>query len=48
MNLLDEQIETFQEPDGLQYRKKSVYHGNDAVSPLAVPSALIVPSQLFS
>lgn len=48
VNLLDEQIETFQEPDGLQYRKKSIYHGNDAVSPLTMPSALIVPSQLFS
>jgi Uma2 family endonuclease len=47
VNLLDEQIEAYQDPEGLLYRKKSIYRGDDAVSPLAAPSALLVPSQLF-
>ena len=48
VNLLDEQIETHREPVGLQYRRKSIYRGNDAVSPNAMPSASLVPAQLFS
>ena len=47
VNLLDEQIEVYQDPKGLLYRRKSIYRGDDAVSPLAAPSALLVPSQLF-
>lgn len=47
VNLVDEQIETYREPDGLQYRKKAVCRDDYAVSPLAAPSALLVPSQLF-
>jgi hypothetical protein len=32
----------------LQYRKKSIYRGDNAASPLAASSASLVPSQLFS
>jgi Uma2 family endonuclease len=48
VNLPDEQIETYREPQGLQFLKKSIYRGSAFVSPLAIPSASLPPSRLFS
>jgi Uma2 family endonuclease len=47
VNLMDKQIEVYRQPLEQTYRSRNIYREDDAVSPLALPSAEITPSQLF-
>jgi Uma2 family endonuclease len=47
VNLIEEQIEVFRNPVGRDYQDKSIYRGDARISPLARPTAVIQPSQLF-
>lgn len=47
VNLTDNQIEVYRQPRGHGYQEKTIHGKNQAVSPIALPSAELVPSQLF-
>jgi Uma2 family endonuclease len=47
VNLFDEQIEAYREPNGLTYQKQTIHRGDDAIPPLALPGAGLTPSRLF-
>jgi Uma2 family endonuclease len=47
VNLVDEQVEVYRQPSGKSYLSKTV-HRNDAIHPLALPEAALVPSRLFA
>lgn len=48
VNLIDQQIEVYRNPVGREYQDKSVFRGDSPVSPLALPTASLQPSRLFS
>jgi len=47
VNLLDQQIEVYRAPAGLDFDNKSIHRASDAVHPLALPQAALQPSRLF-
>ena len=47
VNLIDEQIEVYRKPSGRTYQEESIYRGDAAIHPLALPTATFKPSQLF-
>lgn len=47
VNVIDQQIEVYRNPTGREYRDKSIYRGDTAVSPLALPTAVLQPSRIF-
>ncbi len=47
VNLIDEQIEVYRKPSGRTYQEDSVYRGDATIHPLALPTAILKPSQLF-
>jgi Uma2 family endonuclease len=47
VNLLDRQIEVYRNPSGKSYQSSTVYREQEAVCPLALPSASLSPTQLF-
>jgi Uma2 family endonuclease len=47
VNLLDRHIEVYRKPSGKTYQSSAICRGQDAVSPLALPSASLQPSHLF-
>ena len=48
VNLLDEQVEVYREPNGLDYLSKNFHEGDDVVSPLVLPEAALVTARLFT
>ena len=47
VNLLDRQIEVYRNPSGKTYQSSTVYREQEAVFPLALPSASLLPGRLF-
>jgi Uma2 family endonuclease len=47
VNLIDEQIEVYRNPVGRTYQDSSVFRGDMVLSPSAIPTAELQPSQLF-
>ena len=47
VNLMDKQIEVYRQPQGKTYAEKTIHRGEDAICPLALPEALLLPSRLF-
>jgi len=48
VNLIDQQIEVYRNPAGRDYQDRSIIRGVSSVSPLALPTATLQPSRLFS
>lgn len=48
VNLIDEQIEVYRNPVGQSYQEGTVVRGDTPIVPLALASATIQPSRLFS
>ncbi len=48
VNLLDQQVEVYRQPKGLEYTEKAIRRGADAVSPLALPSATVTADELLA
>jgi Uma2 family endonuclease len=47
VNLLDRQIEVYRHPSGKTYQSSTICRGQEVISPLALSSANLQPSQLF-
>jgi Uma2 family endonuclease len=47
MNLADECLEVYREPDGTQYRWRRIYTLDETVTPVAAPAASVAVSALF-
>jgi Uma2 family endonuclease len=47
VNLIDEQIEVYRDPQGRSYQEHSIHRGDVDVHPLALPAASLKPSHLF-
>lgn len=47
VNLMNKQIEVYRQPLDRLYQDQNTYRGDQAVTPLAYPSAEIVPAHLF-
>jgi Uma2 family endonuclease len=47
VNLIDEQIEVYRKPSGGTYQEQSIYRGDAAIQPMALPTATLQPSRLF-
>lgn len=48
VNVIDEQIEVHRQPIGRTYQQRTVYGANASVCPLALPTATLQPSRLFT
>lgn len=48
VNLIEQQIEVYRNPAGRDYLDKTIVRGDSSVSPLALPTAALQPSRLFS
>ncbi len=48
VNLIEQQIEVYRSPSGGVYQEKSIHRGDDAVHPLALPGASLVPTRIFT
>ncbi|MCE9546069.1 MAG: Uma2 family endonuclease [Planctomycetia bacterium] len=48
VNLIDEQIEVYRNPAGRSYQEKTIFRGDTPLQPLALSTATIQPSRLFS
>lgn len=48
VNLIDQQVEVYRQPQGMEYVEKQALRGDDAVSPLALPSVTITASELLA
>jgi len=48
VNLLDQQIEVYRQPQGKTYREKTIVREGQVIIPLALPTAEISPAQFFS
>jgi Uma2 family endonuclease len=47
VNLIDEQIEVYRKPGGRTYQEQSIYRGDAAIHPLALPTVTLQCSRLF-
>lgn len=47
VNLIDQQIEVYRKPSGRSYHEESIYRGDAAIHPLALPMATLKPMRLF-
>jgi hypothetical protein len=48
INLIDQQVEVYRQPRGLEYAEKQVLKGDTVISPLILPTAEITARQLLA
>jgi len=48
INLVEQQVEVYRQPKGLEYAEKRNHQGDDIVTPLALPSIKVTARQLIS
>lgn len=48
VNLVDNQVEVYRQPKGLEYAEKQILKGTEAVSPLALPEASVTADELLA